>query len=325
MGVQQTTCNLCGDCVTGCNIGAKNTTLMNYLPDAKNHGAEIYTKVAVRRLERRNDQWVVHYQIMELGREDFDVPTLFLTADLVVLAAGSLGSTEILLRSQAEGLTLSGQLGQRFTGNGDVLGFGYNTGQVINPVGFGDRDPQGRQPVGPCISSVIDARQKPNLEDGRVIAEGTVPGGLASLLAPAFAAGARLIEKDTDKGFLDHLRGRFRVWSSLLRGPFHGAINHTQIYLITGHDDGAGRMYLEEDRLRIDWPGVGQQPSFETARQTLRETAKPLGGSYLPNPTWTQHTNHNLVTVHPLGGCVMGESAEGGVVNHRGQVFSGRR
>ena len=44
-GVEQPACNLCGNCVTGCNTGAKSTLLMNYLPDAWNHGAEIFTQV----------------------------------------------------------------------------------------------------------------------------------------------------------------------------------------------------------------------------------------------------------------------------------------
>ena len=40
VGVPQAKCNNCGDCCSGCNVGAKNTTLMNYIPDAWNHGAE---------------------------------------------------------------------------------------------------------------------------------------------------------------------------------------------------------------------------------------------------------------------------------------------
>jgi cholesterol oxidase len=42
VGVEQKACTLCGDCVVGCNHLAKNTTLMNYLADAKNHGTEIF-------------------------------------------------------------------------------------------------------------------------------------------------------------------------------------------------------------------------------------------------------------------------------------------
>ena len=83
---------------------------MNYLPDARNHGAEIYTGVAVSRIERREGRWLVYYQLLAAGREEFAAPPLFVSADLVILAAGALGSTEILLRSQAAGLSLSDQL-----------------------------------------------------------------------------------------------------------------------------------------------------------------------------------------------------------------------
>ena len=46
VGVEQPACNNCGNCVGGCNHGAKNTLLTNYLPDARNHGAELYTRTA---------------------------------------------------------------------------------------------------------------------------------------------------------------------------------------------------------------------------------------------------------------------------------------
>ena len=42
----QPACNACGNCVSGCNTGAKNTLNMNYLPDAKVHGAKIFTEVS---------------------------------------------------------------------------------------------------------------------------------------------------------------------------------------------------------------------------------------------------------------------------------------
>jgi len=166
VGVLQNACTMCGDCVTGCNYGAKNTTLMNYLPDARNFGAEIFTQVSVRYIERRGGNWLVHYRLLPEGREDFTASDKILRADIVMLGAGTLGSTEILLRSKAQGLPLSDRLGESFSGNGDVLGFSYNGDQEVNGIGFGHRKPGEIPPVGPCITGCIDLRHQPRLQDG---------------------------------------------------------------------------------------------------------------------------------------------------------------
>jgi cholesterol oxidase len=322
VGVQQQACKLCGDCVTGCNHAAKNTLIMNYLPDARNHGAEIYTQVGVRRLERKDGRWLVHYQVLDSGREKWDSPTLFVSADLVVLAAGTLGSTEILLRSKAAGLPVSDRVGHNFTGNGDVLAFSYNSNENINGVGFGAMPVEGREPVGPCITGIIDLRNQPHLEDGMVIEEGSTPGAVSGFLPLTFAATAPGHGVDTDIDAADFVRERRQELESLTCGPYFGAVRNTQTYLVMTHDDGAGHMVLKDDRLRINWPKVGRQPIFTTVSERLEQATRPLGGIYLPNPLWSEHTNHNLVTVHPLGGCVMATAAEHGVVNHKGQVFS---
>ena len=44
-GIPQPACNGCGNCVGGCNVGAKNTLNFNYLPDARTFGADIFTQV----------------------------------------------------------------------------------------------------------------------------------------------------------------------------------------------------------------------------------------------------------------------------------------
>jgi len=77
-----------------------------------------------------------------------------------MVGAGALGSTEILLRSQAIGkLPLSKKLGANFSGNGDMLGFGFNGPKRVNSVGEGERHgTRSKDPPGPCIASVIDAR-----------------------------------------------------------------------------------------------------------------------------------------------------------------------
>jgi len=138
-GVLQHACTLCGDCMSGCNHGAKNTTIMNYLPDAKRHGAEIFTLIEVRHLERQGNQWLVHYQYLDTGEEGFDAPTAVVSADVVILAAGTLGTNEILLRSKAAGLPLSDRLGERYSGNGDILAPGERYGSRRPDDHHGDR------------------------------------------------------------------------------------------------------------------------------------------------------------------------------------------
>ncbi len=321
-GVYQQACQLCGDCVSGCNYGSKNTTLMNYLPDAKNYGAEIYTGVSVSRIEQQNEGWLVHYQLLDVGRDKFQAPTLFLSADIVVLAAGTLGSTEILLRSKAHGLALSDKVGHYFSGNGDVVGFGYNYDHPVNGIGFG-LFPQGEQePVGPCITGIIDLRHQPQLEKGIVIEEGSIPTILSTFLATAFAAAARTSGKDTDSGLADMVQERTRELDSLVLGPYHGAVHNTQTYLVMSNDESTGIMHLEDDRLRITWPGVGSGANVGQANARMTAATRLHGGTFIHDPLTAKFLHDALVTVHPLGGCVMAEAAEQGVVNHKGQVFS---
>jgi cholesterol oxidase len=79
VGVEQKACTLCGDCIPGCNYAAKNAVLINYLPDARNHCAEILTQVTVCFVERHDDRWLVHYRILGTGRDRFDAPPIATT------------------------------------------------------------------------------------------------------------------------------------------------------------------------------------------------------------------------------------------------------
>jgi cholesterol oxidase len=323
VGVEQKKCNNCGDCVTGCNHHAKNTLIMNYLPDAVNHGAEIFCETGVQYLERKNGKWLVFFDLYNVGREKFDAPPLCISADNVILSAGALGSTEILLRSKEKGMEVSPTLGKYFTGNGDVLGFGYNNDVKMNGIGLGKRfDDEDYEPVGPCITSIIDMRHRDNLDEGMTLEEGSIPAPVAPLLTSAFVSLSRLMGTDTDDGHKDWVAEKKREALSLLKGPYHGALNNTQVYLVMTHDDGNGSMHLDSNRLEISWPDVGKQSIFKKVNGKLQEATKALGGTYLPNPQWNKLMNYDMVTVHPLGGCIMGDDAARGVTNHVGQVYN---
>jgi len=323
LGVEQKPCILCGDCIAGCNHTAKNTVQMNYLPDAWNHGAEIFTEVGVRFVEKQGPKWLVHFEPRGTKREKFRAPNPFVSADIVILAAGTLGSTEILLRSKQNGLPLSDRLGKNMTGNGGMMAFGYNMAQKINGVGWGTRSPDLDNPVGPCITGIIDTRKSANnYQEGMSIEEGAAPGGLSFILPTVFFNASKFFGKNMGNGFTAYIKAKGRELKSLFRGSYHGAMNNTQTYLAMTHDSGKGVMYLKKDKLRIKWPGVGKEDIFQKVQERFEQMTKALSGTYLPNPIWTKLFGHKLISVHPLGGCGMGSDAASGVLNHKGQVFA---
>lgn len=322
VGEPQSACVRCGDCVSGCNFRAKNTVLMNYLPDARNHGAQIFTGAAVRHVERRDGLWAVHYQPLETGQEPLDASPDCVTADVVILAAGALGSTEILLRSRAQGLPASAQVGKRFSGNGDVLAFAYNTDREINGIGFGDVAPGRPEAVGPCIAGIIDLRNQPQLSTGMVIEEGSIPGGIGDAMPLLLAAASKVVGRDVDRSVHHHIREAEQELASLVRGPHHGAVHNTQTFLVMSHDDGDGELQLQDDRVRVVWPDLPQKPIFKEVAEKLSQATEALDGIYVADPLWTKLLGHRLITVHPLGGCPMGADAQQGAVDHRGCVYS---
>jgi cholesterol oxidase len=325
VGEPQSACVRCGDCVSGCNFRAKNTVLMNYLPDARNHGAQIFTGAAVRHVERRDGCWAVHFEALDVEEERRNGAPSSVTADVVIIAAGALGSTEILLRSRGEGLATSAQVGKRFSGNGDVLAFAYNADRAINGVGFGDLAPGGPEAVGPCIAGIVDLRNKPELGSGIVIEEGSIPGGVGAAMPLLLAAAAKAAGRETDHSLHHHVREAEQELASLVRGPRHGAVHNTQTFLVMSHDDGDGELQLQGDRLRVVWPGLEQKPIFNEVAEELRKATAALDGVYVSDPLWSKVLGHKLITVHPLGGCPMGVSAEQGAVDHRGCVYSSER
>lgn len=320
-GVEQPACTLCGDCCAGCNVGSKNTVQVTYIADAFQHGAEIFTETRVTHVRPEHGRWRVFFELVGHDREKFGSTEQSIMADVVVLAAGTLGSTEILLRSREAGLAVSDKLGERFTGNGDVLAFGYNNNIPINGIGVGDPPVADTDPVGPCITGLIDLRNTSELNDGMVIEEGSIPSGLAPVLPALMAAGAARYGQDLDKGLLDALEERAREHQSLALGAYQGAMNRTQTYLVMSHDDAGGRIALGDGKLRVSWEGVAQQPGFKRVMHNLMRATKATGGTFIPNPLTETTFGENLITVHPLGGCGMGQDRMRGVVNHKCQVF----
>jgi cholesterol oxidase len=322
-GIHQGACTLCGDCVSGCNHNAKNTVLVNYLPDAVAHGAEIFCETPVRTVRPAGGRagWIVTFDAPGDGRHRLGAPASFVFADVVVLAAGTLGSTQILMRSRSEGLAVSPRLGTRFSGNGDVLAFAYDAELPVRGIGTGRRYPTPETSVGPCITGMVDLTA--DRSRALLVEEGAIPGALRPLMPAAFAVAS---EAGGGGGPVAFAR---RVWGRLRHNPRRrlawrgGAADDTLTYLVMSDDAGDGRLRLDGDSVRVDWAGAGDRPVFDRNAEVLQKMSASLGARFVGNPLSTPMFNDSLVTVHPLGGCPMADDGAGGVVDHAGRVFTG--
>ncbi|XP_078687057.1 uncharacterized protein LOC144919475 [Branchiostoma floridae x Branchiostoma belcheri] len=324
VGVPQAACNGCGNCCSGCNYGAKNTLIMNYLPDARNHGADIFTRVEVRAIEKSKEGWRVAY--VSHIQDEFEEEERFIRADVVILGAGALGSTKILHNSRKRGLDLSDQLGEHFSTNGDTISFSYNGREEAHAVGL-PPDFDRQKPAGPSISGVIDLRLPgKDLRQGYVIEDGTPP--YVTELAYSILMSVESTLSGTDNFPEKNLWEGWRMtWMAKDLQP--DKISRTLGMLTMSQDQAKGRLVLDKQgSIVMEYPDVGDEKNFDLVNEGHKVAAKSLEGTFVPNPVWggilaRSRDVKSLITVHPLGGCAMGESSTTGVVNHKGQVFRG--
>ena len=147
----------------------------------------------------------------------------------MVLAAGTLGSTEILLRSREQGLALSDRLGQRFSANGDIIAFGYGAKVPINAVGVGyPPKVAGWRSARRCRgrSNIRDAE---DLDNELAFRKASMPSALAPVLPVLFVPNGRLL------GALQ----------SLIAGVYKGPFAHLQTFFAVSHDSASGRFSLD--------------------------------------------------------------------------------
>src|ERR1700754_1971495 len=123
-GVPRRTCQLCGECNIGCNDGSKNSLDHNYLSAAKHHGADLRTLHDVRGIRLRpGGGYEVDYVRHDPARRSRRPQSHTIGCDRLVLAAGTYGTSYLLLRNRRNLPGLSQALGTRFCGNGDLLTF----------------------------------------------------------------------------------------------------------------------------------------------------------------------------------------------------------
>ena len=303
-GVRQPACTRCGDCCGGCNVGAKNTVAVTYLPDAVAAGAELFTEVKVSHIAKVRGGWRVYWSTTG-GKDAPDAHVL--EADVVVLAAGALGSTEILLRSRERGLAVSDRLGHGFSANGDIIAFGYGGRERVNAVGIGHPGRDGLEPPGASVTGQIAIDDPDDLALSLCVQEGVLPSALGPLLPVFFIPGGRLLG----------------AAHALIKGVYDGPLARTHTFFVVSHDEARGRIVLKDGRAAIDWPDVMEQPVYGRVDAALAALCEASGAKYVKNPLSETVMGRKPATAHPLGGCGAGPDRTRGVVSDRGLVFDG--
>jgi cholesterol oxidase len=333
-------CIGCGDCVSGCNAKAKKTLTSNYLPAAVKNGAKIYTGVSVLRVVPVNGVWIVEY-VPSYARKDLrdkvTVPIKTIRAKNVVLAAGTFGSTEIMLRSQSESMRVSLKLGQSLSSNGDNIAVGYQLKERVDGVGLGARRIPGRHYfVGPTITRGIEINSDTDVTESILIQDAAIPGALRGLYREIITTSATL----NQLGECD-FRGQTKAGEKLQvandwlvnqdRSEFH-----SMALLAMGHDNSKGQINFDRELNRVDitYPADEVLRTADKQEKYLRAVAEPeMGGLFLVNPLVRpvpQNVTDSLsgpqiggatITVHPLGGCPMADDIERGVVDDCGRVY----
>jgi cholesterol oxidase len=104
-------------------------------------------------------------------------------------------------------------------------------------------------------------------------------------------------------------------------GARSGAVRNSLIFLVVSQDDSGGQLYLDGGRIRVAWPKAGSGAAIAEANNLIQNASAAVSGTFLRNPVWNRFNGQQLITGHPMGGCVMGDDASTSVVNDRGAVY----
>ncbi|MEU7881799.1 GMC oxidoreductase [Microbispora bryophytorum] len=319
-GVPRRTCRLCGECDLGCNDGAKNSLDHTYLSAARHHGADLRTLHEVRRIGPRvgggyDVQYVEHMPREDEAGEDGDGPPRrtgphTISCDRLVLAAGTYGTSYLLLKNRAAFPGLSATIGSRFCGNGDLLAF------LLRATDRSRTRPI-RASRGPVITSAI------RLDDGAdgrgaYIEDGGYPEFVDYLVEGADMRPGRVARflLRRMRNILTHDTNLSAEFADLIG---RGELSGTSLPLLgMGRDVPDGRLRLRDGRLDVDWTAESSEDYYERLRSIMRRIGDVLGAEYADSPPWWRR---RVMTVHPLGGAPMGRHPGEGVCDPYGEVF----
>jgi cholesterol oxidase len=293
--------------MVGCRYNAKNTLDKNYLYFAEKRGARVLAETRVLAIRPRDGgDGATGYELdLEHSTAHIFKQRRTITARHVVLAASALGTMDLLLRMKERGTlpALSPRLGDDVRTNSESI--------------LGVRFPGSRFDMskGIAIGSGIHLDRFTHIEATRFSRGSDFLGLIGTLLVTG--TGRMRILKWIAAAFRHPVRFARAAW------PF-GFARQTLILLVMQTIDATLAMRLKR---RWFWPftkrlsTVGQRipTNIPQANQLALRAATELGGIAITSSS--EILLDMPMTAHCIGGCVMGENAERGVIDARHRVF----
>lgn len=308
-GVFQQGCQNLGLCDAGCPVLAKNTVDITYLARAEAHGAEVYPLHEVQRIEPAGGAeggWRVGFRDLQYRTSGS------VQAPVLVLAAGTIGTSRLLLKNRGRLGRVSPALGSRFSGNGDALALAFDP-SAEGVTGARTYD-------GPSMTSRIDY----TAEAGFMVADGGLPknfGGLLAAIREVNAltglgrVGLYVKNAATKIGLTDRYITHRTV--KLREEP----IGDSLVFLMLGRDAANGQMRLTPlfGCFDIRWDTEDSARLFGRMGDVAADLARAAGAS---SPFFALKAGPlgKFITVHPLGGCPMSDDPSRGVTDDTGRV-----
>jgi hypothetical protein len=371
--VERNICERQGRCGLGCIPGARHTLnkqIFNAI-DKSGLPIDVHPLCEVLEIEElpAEGKYIVKFidyrdkideadfsPTMDLKEEEKIKLTKVIKANRVILAAGTLGSTEILLKSKK--LDLSDMLGRRFSTNGDLFG-------IINPTKY--KVDASRGPTQTSIARFKDD----NSEFAFSIEDVGIPQMFAEVFATIFDRMRELKGSMPSAPFipsqsfitlfselvlnkinvsdpqiqnilarlglnnitlLSSLENIYSALSKIISNkpnttPEERVSNILILFGIGRDNNTASKLTLNKtNRIDLDGDYNLQQEIYDKILNGMKMFAQRIGkesDNSLIIPLWDTQSKRQI-SAHPIGGCSMGNDASNGVVDSFGRVFRGK-
>ncbi len=297
-GPERTTCNFCGQCMTGCTNNSKNSLDKNYLYLAQQNGAEIIADMrVVNVIPQKDNTYIVEYQKSgSLLKQKKQVKTKG-----IVFAGGVLGTVPLLLKlKQTTMPKISNRIGMDVRSNNESLIFVTSLRKDLN------------MSKGVAIGSILNTSKHSHLEPVRY---GNWSGFWRLMVLPLIS------EKKT--------------WKRLLKIPFAYLKNPIKrlksIFITNFSKHTAVLLYMEdlEGKIQLTKGFFGTKTKMQDgnpptafipeAHRLAKEYAKQVNG--VCRVFSLESIAGIPSTAHILGGAVIGKDEQTGVIDKDQKLF----